>query len=102
MTSPFLIIQHLLETAPNSDSAFAMKIGALMGLKRWPELENSAQERFKRLPNDLLAIRLLASGAAAQGKYADAIELEQRVVSQGKAGPGDYNELAWDALLSGS
>ena len=94
--------QPLLETAPTSDAAFVMTMSALRGLKRWPEFEHCAQDRLKRLPDDLLATRLLADGASRRGKLAAAIQLEQRMVSLGKADSGDYNQIAWFTLIDGS
>jgi tetratricopeptide (TPR) repeat protein len=94
--------QRLLETAPSSDAAFVITMSALRGLKRWPEYEHCAQDRLKRLPDDLLATRLLADGASRHGELAAAIQLEQRMVSLGKADSADYNQIAWFTLIEGS
>lgn len=96
------LAQELLKASPDSDVAFSLAWGALLHLQRWQEGEQVANERLKRRPGDLEAIRALISAAEAQGHFERARELGLQLVSAGKAESLDYNNLAWDALMNGT
>jgi transglutaminase-like putative cysteine protease/tetratricopeptide (TPR) repeat protein len=92
---------ELLKQYPDSKRAFFDEQRALLGLGRYDDAEARAQERLKRLPGDLDAMRSLVWSAVAREDYALAHERGQKIVASGKAEAGDLNNLAWHALFTG-
>ena len=92
----------LFKAFPESRFAFTMLSGVLSERKQWRELVEVGEERLKRIPDDPLAIRVLASAVGHQGRIDQAVSFYRRLVSLGKAESGDFNNLAWDALFTGS
>jgi tetratricopeptide (TPR) repeat protein len=95
------IALELARQFPESKRAFTLAEFALRGLGRHDEADVLAQERLKRLPDDLDTLRALAANAVAREDYALAVDRSRRIVSSGKAEAGDLNDFAWNALFTG-
>ncbi|OLC55806.1 MAG: hypothetical protein AUH92_01350 [Acidobacteria bacterium 13_1_40CM_4_69_4] len=91
----------VLALRPDSDAAFSYLGRALVRAKGWDECRRLAGDRLKRLPDDLYAIRILASVAGRTGDFEAEEKLYGRVVATGKAEATDLNNLAWLALFRG-
>lgn len=89
----------LLERHPDSDTAFVWRVEGLWRSGRVDEARTVAEERRKRLPGDLAALRELAYVAQAAERYETWLELERAVLSNAKARAGDFNNAAWAALF---
>ncbi len=92
----------LAKQYPESLRAFQAQMNALLGLKRFAEADQLAQERLKRLPGDVDALRALARAATERQDYKLAYERTRAVLNSDKSGGEDKNELAWTALFTGT
>src|SRR5579859_5864248 len=95
------VASELAKQYPESKRAFVDRSYALRALGRYPEADQLSQERLKRMPDDIDAMRALAANAIAREDYALVHDLAQKIVIAGKAEAMDLNELAWNALFSG-
>jgi tetratricopeptide (TPR) repeat protein len=93
--------RRLLAAAPGSDAACALATVGLAEQGRWPELRKIAEARLERTPGDPLGLRTLATLDQRDGDFDTAEERLGKLVADGKAAAGDYNSLAWIALLRG-
>jgi len=93
------LAEALLQADPASERAFALLGGALLELKRGPELAAAAARRLALLPDDLAARHALVSKAIREGDAVAALAEERRILSGGKATAGDRNNLAWALLF---
>lgn len=96
------LAQRLLEAHPTSDRALALVGLAGRGLSDWDLVTAAARARLARSPGDRAATRMLADALAAKGDHAGAVRELQRLVDDGKETAGDYNQLAWYALFTGT
>ncbi|HSA92136.1 MAG TPA: DUF3857 domain-containing protein [Terriglobales bacterium] len=96
------VARRLLTASPTSDTAFTLAAQALVHLGLWQDLEKTAQDRLGRLPDDLVAMRVLTDSAEMRGEPAKAIPYHQRILAASKATAEDFNRGAWNALLVGS
>ena len=88
----------LFQLAPDSDAAFSIVTGTLQQLDRLNEARDLIEQRVERLPDDLLALRALASMEANAGNYESTDSLYQALISAGKANGYDLNNKAWNSL----
>jgi tetratricopeptide (TPR) repeat protein len=95
------VAQRTLEAAPSDVLAFLQAYRALTELERRDEAVRLAEARLQRLPEDGVALEVLASAATARGDVAAAQAYRRRVVDAAKADAATYNNLAWGALLLG-
>lgn len=95
------VAQRLLDTYPASDMALVLVGSAAQGMANWDLAVRTARARLERTPGDREATRLLADALGAKGDYAGALRELQQLVDDGKETPGDYNQLAWYALMAG-
>lgn len=93
--------RRLLIAAPDSETAFQLLARALSKLRKWTEVEGAAQERLRRKPDDVSALRVLQMNAMHRGDGAGAQKYGRRLVEIGKAEAVDLNNLAWAALVEG-
>ena len=84
---------------PESKRAFYANSYTLRALGRSVEADELAQKRLKRLPDDLDALRVLASNASSREDYRAAHDWHQKIVDTGKAEAQDLNGKAWDTLF---
>jgi hypothetical protein len=96
-----VVASELTKEYPESRRAFLLQSSALTGLGQYAETDQLAQDRLKRLPDDLDAMRALVRSAVAREDYALAHERTQQVVRLEKSEASDKNELAWYALFTG-
>jgi tetratricopeptide (TPR) repeat protein len=96
------VASELAKQYPESRRAFLDESWALRALGRFQEADQLAQDRLKRLPDDLDAMRALTLSALAREDYRLAYERAQAVVKSGKSEGSDKNQLAWTALFKGS
>jgi len=93
--------ERLTAAAPGSTFGFILRSGALLRLNRNDEARRLAEERLRATPNDPEALRLLASLEDKAGHYDRRDEILRQVVDSGHGEAGDFNELAWMALIRG-
>jgi tetratricopeptide (TPR) repeat protein len=65
------------------------------------EADALAQERLRRTPGDLDALRQLESNAIAREDFAKAHDIAQGIVKDGKGSTAELNGIAWFSLFSG-
>ena len=93
--------QELSQQYPESISVFSDTCFSLRALGRPKEAEQLAQDRLKRLPDDLDTIRILSYIEVTRGDFAAARAYGQKLADQGKAEPQDLNGMAWQSLFTG-
>jgi len=96
------IVTELARQYPESKRAFQELTTVLSRLGRFREAEAAAQERLRRMPDDLEAMRAQVRTAVAREDYGAAHRLAQKIVDAGKAEAGDLNALAWYSLFTGT
>lgn len=95
------VVARLSQAAPDSATAFSMHVGTLTRLDRPDEIAKLANERLKRFPKDDDAIRALGGAAMNRGDYASCDKFYRQVIEELRPSASDYNNIAWNALLSG-
>lgn len=89
-----------LSTAwPDSRLAFHYEQWARIRQGKFDAVEAAAKARLARLPDDVIARRVLVESADARGRVADMPAFMKPVIDGPKATSGDYNEYAWMSLL---
>jgi tetratricopeptide (TPR) repeat protein len=73
----------------------------LRGLGRFSDADALANDRLKRLPDDIDAQRALVFSAVSREDYVLAHELGVKLLQNGKAAASDMNNVAWYALFTG-
>jgi tetratricopeptide (TPR) repeat protein len=91
---------QLLKQYPESKRVFLDEENALCGLQRFQDADSLAQERLKRIPGDLDAMRGLVKAAMEKEDYVLAHKRARDIVDAGKAEASDLNALAWLALFT--
>lgn len=86
---------------PDSTRAFLNVEESLRALKRSEEGDAIAQERLKKLPDDIDAQAALAINAEFRGEYAKAKEYEEKIDAMGRADGSTLNAIAWLSLYTG-
>lgn len=95
------VAQRMYAAEPTSVAAFDMVINSLNRLSRFDEANQAAQDRLKKLPDDLDAIRALAR-IGLESNHPEATRTwEHKIVELGKANVEDFNLEAWSALFQG-
>jgi tetratricopeptide (TPR) repeat protein len=95
------VAEGLLEAMPTDALAFIQALRALSELGRLDEATQRAEARLKLLPQDGLALELLAGLATERGDLAGARVAWRRLVDAGKATAATYNNMAWYTLFLG-
>jgi tetratricopeptide (TPR) repeat protein len=93
------VASEMAKQYPESTLAFVIESSTLRALGRFDEAQALAQQRLKRIADDVDAIRALEWNATAQGDYRAAYKAAQRIVDAGKAEANDFNRLAWLTLF---
>ena len=91
----------LMNEAPDSATAFNLRANALSSLDRNKEVAELANARLQKFPKDDDALRVLGMAAMHAGDYASSEKMYREVVDELRPSAGDYNNIAWNALLSG-
>ena len=97
----FLIGAALAKQYPESESLFVRQEFSLRALGRFDEANALAEDRLKRLPGDLAAMRGLAYSAEMRGDYVKAQASLQKIIDAGQAEPQDLNGSSWNSLYTG-
>jgi transglutaminase-like putative cysteine protease/Flp pilus assembly protein TadD len=97
----FLIGAALAKQYPESESLFVRQEFSLRALGRFDEANALAEDRLKRLPGDLAAMRGLAYSAEMRGDYVKAQASLQEIIDAGQAEPQDLNGSSWNSLYTG-
>jgi tetratricopeptide (TPR) repeat protein/transglutaminase-like putative cysteine protease len=92
------VSSELARQYPESARVFSFESWALRMLGRFADAQALAQQRLKRIPDDVDAIKALHWNAIAQEDYRAAYDLMRKVVDLGKADPEDLNGMAWLTL----
>jgi transglutaminase-like putative cysteine protease len=95
------VARRLLATSPTSEHAYGLAVLAAASLERWDDMRQVAEERLARLPADQLALRTLVDVKRQSGDYDGEEELLGKLIDSGQAQAGDFNNLAWLALVRG-
>ena len=93
--------RRLTAAAPESAIAFNVLNGALSELERNDEVLALAKARLERMPKDDDALRALGMASMQKGDYDSSGKYYRQVVDELRPTSGDYNNIAWNALLSG-
>jgi tetratricopeptide (TPR) repeat protein len=96
------VAQRMYALKPESATAFNMLNAALINLDRHDEVLKIANERMQRMPKDDDAMRALAGAAMNRGDYAECEKVYRQVLTELRPNAGDYNNIAWNALLKGT
>ena len=96
------VARRLGEAAATSATAFRLHTTALAEAGQSAEAQRIAKERLEKQPNDIHALRALADAAAQGRDFAAAIEYGRTLIERTDAEAGDYNDIAWNALFTGS
>lgn len=95
------IASVLLKQYPESKRIFFYEQFALLGLGKFQEADALAEDRLKRMPDDIDAMRALVHSATAREDYALAHERDRSIAEAGKEEASDLNGLAWLSLFTG-
>jgi tetratricopeptide (TPR) repeat protein len=68
-------------------------------LHRFQEADDLAKKRLEKMPDDITALRALATSSAAQHNYAAAYERLLKVVASANSDAQDVNQVAWLSLF---
>ena len=93
------VSSELAKQYPESRRVFLSESRALRALGRFDEANSLAQQRLKRIPDDVDALRTLVENAVAREDYRAAYEISQKIVDAGKAEASDLNGRAWLTLF---
>jgi tetratricopeptide (TPR) repeat protein/transglutaminase-like putative cysteine protease len=93
--------RRLVAAVPGSKRAVSLLNGALVGLGRWDEMRQLAEQRLATAADDPVALQALSTVAEHQGKLDEAAGYLQRLADSGKAEAVVFNNLAWLALVNG-
>jgi tetratricopeptide (TPR) repeat protein len=93
--------RRLLEAYPGSEHAYALAAVAATRQERWDDLRRIAEGRLARLPGDRLALSTLGDVKRKSGDFDGEEAVLTQLIDAGKAEAGDFNNLAWLALVRG-
>lgn len=96
-----LLAAELYKQYPESRQLFLTYESSLRDLKKFAEADAFAEERLKRLPKDLDALRAKVANAVAMENYPLVLDRERAITDSGKAEAFDWNGLAWYSLFIG-
>lgn len=94
------IASKLQEQYPESDSAFRWHAFFLRASGRSGEADALAQERLRRTPGDVDALRQMEFNAIAREDYSKARDIAQEIVRDGKGTASELNQIAWYSLFT--
>lgn len=86
---------------PESRREFFDQGWALRGLGRFQDADTLAEDRLKRIPDDIDAQQELVASAMAREDYNLAHERGLKILASGKADASDLNLNAWISLFTG-
>jgi len=92
---------ELARQYPESERIFQGRSFSLRALSRFEEADRLAEDRLKRIPGDLAAMRALVQNATSRKDYMKAYDLDKKIIDEGKAEHYDLNNLAWYSLFTG-
>lgn len=95
------VTERLAASVPTSPRGFHLRNMALVNLKRTDDLRHRIEERLRLLPDDPAGLRALADLENSVRSYDLQEAALKRLMEAGKAAPGDFNQLAWMALVRG-
>jgi tetratricopeptide (TPR) repeat protein len=101
-TTAHKVAQRMYALKPESATAFNLLTAALINLDRHDEVIKLSNERLKLMPKDDDAIRALAGAAMNRGDYLECEKVYRQVLAELRPNAGDYNNIAWNALLKGT
>jgi transglutaminase-like putative cysteine protease len=91
--------QALAKRSPLSQRAFWSQARHLRALNRFKEADLLAEERLKKLPDDIDALRVLAANSFASRDYATAYSRALKVLADPRSATRDMNQIAWISLF---
>jgi transglutaminase-like putative cysteine protease len=94
------VATRLTSAWPDSRIAFHYQQWARIRLGRFDEVTSAAKARLARLPEDVIARRVLVESADARGAASEMAALMKPVIDGSRATSEDYNEYAWMALMA--
>jgi transglutaminase-like putative cysteine protease/Flp pilus assembly protein TadD len=95
------VTASLAKRYPESERIFLDESFGLRVLGRFDEANQLAEERLRRLPGDVAAMRSLVANASTRDDYVTARATEQKIIDAGKAESQELNGMAWLALFTG-
>jgi tetratricopeptide (TPR) repeat protein len=91
--------QALAKRSPLSLRAFVAQARHLRALRRFEEADSLSEERLKQLPDDIDALRAMATNSFASRDYATAYARGLKILADPRSTSGDMNEIAWSSLF---
>jgi tetratricopeptide (TPR) repeat protein len=95
------IARLLVNEYPESEEAFQLEAHELLQLNKYAEAERAADDRLKRIPDDLEAMRIHLEAAMGREDYSSARDWSMKLLNNQRAISIDLNSVAWDALFTG-
>jgi transglutaminase-like putative cysteine protease/Tfp pilus assembly protein PilF len=92
---------RLQEQYPESESAFRWHAFFLRAAGQSGEADLLAQERLRRIPGDVDALRQMEYDAIAREEFAKAHDIAQGIARDGKGTYSELNQVAWYSLFPG-
>jgi transglutaminase-like putative cysteine protease len=84
---------------PDSRLAFHYQQWARIRQGKFDAVDDAAKARLARLPDDVIARRVLVESADARGQVTQMSAFMKPIIDGPRASSGDYNEFAWMSLL---
>jgi len=92
---------RLLAANPGSDIALQFVVTAGIHNQDWETARKAIAARFARISDDLVAIRMAAFLAEAQGNFAEARKTLRPLIDNHRAEMHDFNQYTWEAIFLG-
>ena len=93
------VARVLAKRSPLSRRAFLAQTVQLRALHRFEEADSLAEERLKALPDDIDALRAVATNSFARRDYATAYARGLKVLADPRSTSVDMNQIAWTSLF---
>ena len=94
-------VQPVAAAHPESATVFSLQAAALGRLDRYDALRALADDRLARYPGDIQALRVRGDVAGYQKDLAGYQKYYKAATESSKAGPSDFNNLAWITVFTG-
>jgi tetratricopeptide (TPR) repeat protein len=95
------VAKELLAGYPDSDTVISALCTLYSGRQDWGKAETALHARLKADPENINALRLLASVKAQQSSFDEAGEISLKLAESARGAASDWNRYGWVTLLAG-